>query len=228
MPDKDKRDNPPPIFHLIEADAKPPSFRNVGLILIGAGIITAALMYDPKPGFVEVRLKYPGPRNIQELRAASKLAPMRQCELPHATSSVSWRVLTGPDGIFTIALPAPWYRSSLDTSTAGFHDATAVFKDRSDNYVQVVSMPYASSRTYLADTTGTPIKPESECEVSTPVAGTIWSFHSRPEPKGNLFYQGYADAVTPTGKRYHIMVGSWTRARRDTLAALLAAEVLRQ
>lgn len=228
MRDKDKRDNPPPIFHLIEADAKPPSFRNVGLILIGAAIITAALMFDPKPGFVDVRRHYPGPRNIQELRAMSKLSPMRQCELPNATSSVSSRVLRGPDGIFTIALPAPWYRSSLDTSTAGFHNPTAVFKDRSDNYVKVTSMPYAASRTFLADTTRTPIKPESECEVSTPVAGTIWSFHSLQSADHTIRYTGLADAVTTSGKRYQVELGSWIRARRDTLAALLAAEVLRQ
>ncbi|HXV15772.1 MAG TPA: hypothetical protein VD758_03280 [Gemmatimonadaceae bacterium] len=229
MRDKDKRDNPPPIFHLIEADAKPPSFRNVGLVIVGALIITAALMFDPKPVVVDIRRNYPEPRTIQELRTANHLEALGQCELPRVSTAASWRVLPGPDSAFTVTLPVPWYRSSLDTSTADLHDATATFRDRADNHIEVRRRPYGrSSGSYIANPDGTRMRPEKQCEVSSKTAGTIWTFHSLLSSDHTVRYIGLADAVTTSGKRYQIDLGSWTRARRDTLAALLAAEVLRQ
>ena len=174
------------------------------------------------------RAQIPEPHTIQELRSINKLAPMKRCSLPEVTPSQAWRPMPATDGAFRLSLPVPWRFHSMDTVTTLFDDPQVSFMDQRDSHIMVQRMAYGnSSRAYLRDSTGV-IAPERECEVSNESGGTIWSFYALPRDRGEIRYKALADAVTSSGRHYHISISAWAASNRDSLAAILADAVIHQ
>ena len=213
------------VIKLIEATRRPNYLAGLAVVIL-ATIVTALVVYEPAPAVK--RAGIPEPHTISQLRAIDKVSQFPPCNLPFVEPKPDWRTFSGPDGIFTIAMPRPWMRMSMDTTSSLFHDPEAEFTDRRDNYLDVDRIAHgATGRSYIQDRGGI-VKPDFECEVASGNAGVIWSFYTRPVDENDIRYRGLADGVTPTGQRYHLAVVAWTKTRRDSVAAIVTQAILNQ
>ena len=216
------------VIKLIEA-TRSPNYPVVIFEILLAAVITALIVGRPTPATGTVRrANVPEPHTISELRAVDKVSQFQSCNLPVIDPKPEWRTFSGPDGLFTIAMPRPWMRMSMDTTSSLFHDPEAEFTDRRDNYLDVDRLAHGTSgRSFMQDKTRV-IEPDLECEVTSGNGGVIWSFYTRPVDENDIRYRGLADAVTPGGRRYKLSVVAWTRGGRDSVASIATRAILNQ
>ena len=210
------------IVHLIEATRKPNYVVGLIIVLIAAAE-TALIVREPAAKVQFKRANIPEPNNIAGLRSINHLGVGQQCPVPAVESAAEWRILTGPDA-FSILMPRPWQRTALDTTTLDFHDPTATFSDRRDNYLRVSRVATgAAGRSWIANET-----PTADCEVSDGTAGSIWLFYTLRLDKNDFRYKAFGDAVTSGGRRYKLDVSTWSRTNRDSLVAIASKAILKQ
>lgn len=216
------------VIKLIEA-TRSPNYPVVIFQVLLAAVITALIVGRPIPATGTVRrANVPEPHTISELRAAVKVSQFQSCDLPVIESKPDWRTFSGPDGLFTIAMPRPWMRMSMDTTSSPFHDPEAEFTDRRDNYLDVDRIAHGTpGQSFMQETTRV-IEPDIECEVTRGNGGVIWSFYTHPVDENDIRYRGLADAVTPSGRRYKLSVVAWTSGGRDSIASIATQAIVNQ
>ena len=216
------------VIKLIEA-TRSPNYLVVIVELLLAAALTAVIVGSPMPATGTLRRSgVPEPHTIGELRALDEVSRFPSCALPVVETKLDWRTFTGPDGVFTIAMPRPWMRMSMDTTSSPFHDPEAEFTDRRDNYLDVDRIAHGATGRSVLQERAVLVAPDLECEVTSGNAGVIWSFYTRPVDENDIRYRGLADGVTPSGRRYKLSVVAWTKGRRDSVAAIATQAILNQ
>lgn len=202
-----------------------------GLAIVLVIYLAIYLVISRRPQVMARPLQTPEPQDIAALRATDKIAPLPQCVLPEVTATADRIVAAGPEFSLTVPLGTGWRRTAMDTDSSGFNQPSATFENGLEQRIRIRRVANGSSgRSFLADANTDPL-PADECEVTTDTAGSIWSFYpgtQSADAKQRFRFIGLADVVTSRHQRLHITVAAWSKAERDSLAAIMSTAVLEQ